>query len=348
MGFRFRRRIGLAPGLTLNLSKSGGSLTLGPRGSRVTVGPRGVSRTMGIPGTGISYTAQVSGRSTKPSRHRSVATQSNLLKQYEPKSPKRLSLGFIQRLFKSSEECAFVDDLKALVEGDEPTALLCLKNAVTLPDAAWLAGLFLLQKQRPDEAQPHLEFALRNALSLGRLFDKYGVAAAVSLGITPELKVEVPANERGTLLALIELYQHQHRQEDAANCVERLLALDPSDPVALLSAVELMLDDEDEQAARAVIELTEDVQNESPIHTAILLYKGRALMRLGLNEAALKTFTTALRRKKDRPETLLHQLLYDRALTYDALGRKTSYERELERIYAEAPDFMDVAKRLEL
>ena len=192
MGFRFRRRIGLAPGLTLNLSKSGGSLTLGPRGSRVTVGPRGVSRTMGIPGTGISYTAQVSGRSTKPSRHRSVATQSNLLKQYEPKSPKRLSLGFIQRLFKSSEECAFVDDLKALVEGDEPTALLCLKNAVTLPDAAWLAGLFLLQKQRPDEAQPHLEFALRNALSLGRLFDKYGVAAAVSLGITPELKVEVP------------------------------------------------------------------------------------------------------------------------------------------------------------
>ena len=38
MGFRFWRRIKIAPGVTLNLSKSGGSLSFGPRGAKFTVG----------------------------------------------------------------------------------------------------------------------------------------------------------------------------------------------------------------------------------------------------------------------------------------------------------------------
>ena len=37
MGFRFQRRIRIAPGLTLNLSKPGGSLSFGPRGAKFTV-----------------------------------------------------------------------------------------------------------------------------------------------------------------------------------------------------------------------------------------------------------------------------------------------------------------------
>jgi len=45
MGFRFFRRMKIAPGLTLNLSKSGPSLSFGPRGAKVTVGRRGVRRT---------------------------------------------------------------------------------------------------------------------------------------------------------------------------------------------------------------------------------------------------------------------------------------------------------------
>jgi hypothetical protein len=57
MGFRLFRRIRIAPGLGINLSKSGFSLSAGMRGARVTVGPRGVRRTVGIPGTGVSYTS---------------------------------------------------------------------------------------------------------------------------------------------------------------------------------------------------------------------------------------------------------------------------------------------------
>jgi len=65
MSFRFWRRIRLAPGVTLNLSKSGGSLSFGPRGAKVTIGGRGRRATVGIPGTGLFYTVHDGGRGTR-------------------------------------------------------------------------------------------------------------------------------------------------------------------------------------------------------------------------------------------------------------------------------------------
>jgi hypothetical protein len=72
MAFRLFRRIKIAPGITLNLSKSGLSASAGVRGARVTLGPRGVRRTVGVPGTGISYTDS-SSTSSRPRRSRSSA-----------------------------------------------------------------------------------------------------------------------------------------------------------------------------------------------------------------------------------------------------------------------------------
>ena len=46
MAFRFFRRIRLAPGLSLNLSKSGATVSLGPRGTKLTLGSKGVRKTL--------------------------------------------------------------------------------------------------------------------------------------------------------------------------------------------------------------------------------------------------------------------------------------------------------------
>lgn len=56
MGLRFTKRIKIAPGVTLNLSKSGISTSVGPRGAKVTVGHGQTRYTAGIPGTGLSHT----------------------------------------------------------------------------------------------------------------------------------------------------------------------------------------------------------------------------------------------------------------------------------------------------
>ena len=72
MAFRLFRRIKIAPGITINLSKSGLSASAGMRGARVTLGPRGVRRTVGIPGTGVSYSESSSiGGSPKRTRRSS-------------------------------------------------------------------------------------------------------------------------------------------------------------------------------------------------------------------------------------------------------------------------------------
>jgi|GEM_PF-5209881 hypothetical protein len=57
---RLWRRVKVAPGLTINFSKSGPSLSVGPRGSKMTFGKRGVRQTVGLPGTGLYMFRQLS------------------------------------------------------------------------------------------------------------------------------------------------------------------------------------------------------------------------------------------------------------------------------------------------
>ena len=59
MGWRYHRRVSLLPGLRVNLSRSGASVSIGSRGSWVTVGHGQRRVTIGLPGTGLSYTAQL-------------------------------------------------------------------------------------------------------------------------------------------------------------------------------------------------------------------------------------------------------------------------------------------------
>lgn len=54
MGWRWRKRVKVAPGVNLNLSGKGVGVSVGPRGSKVSVSPTGkVTATQSIPGTGI-------------------------------------------------------------------------------------------------------------------------------------------------------------------------------------------------------------------------------------------------------------------------------------------------------
>ena len=55
MGFRFYRRISIAPGLSISIGKKGASVSVGPRGAKMTFGPNGARTSVGIPGTGIRY-----------------------------------------------------------------------------------------------------------------------------------------------------------------------------------------------------------------------------------------------------------------------------------------------------
>lgn len=339
MAFRFWRRIRLAPGVTLNLSKSAASLSFGPRGAKYTISPRGNRATAGIPGTGLFYTMRDPGAGRGQERGASAPMV---------RARDRLTLGFFQRLITPAAERAFVDGLKALNEGDDSEALVLLDRSASRVDAAWLAGMLHLKSENFDQAERCLLDALERRHELDSLFSKYGVNATISLPITPEISAHVRPRERGTLLALVEVYQLQGRSGDALIRLDQLLDLDKSDPVVLLSFAELALDHPKPEHLRRIAELSASVENETPVHTALLLYRARALVSLGLPDAAIDVLTLALRRRKDRPDELLRQVRYERALLYDGQRRQAQARREFERIYAEDPGFEDVAERLEL
>ena len=61
---RFRRRVKIMKGLSLNLSKSGVSLNAGVRGASVTIGKKGTYLNTGIPGTGLSNRTKIGNSGT--------------------------------------------------------------------------------------------------------------------------------------------------------------------------------------------------------------------------------------------------------------------------------------------
>ena len=339
MSFRFWRRVRLAPGVTLNLSKSTASLSLGPRGAKYTISPRGNRVTAGLPGTGLFYTVH------DRNRHgRGGAAPAPTVPQRD-----RLKLGFFRRLTTPADEKRFLDGIRALNDGDQDTAVAALEEARDLPDAAWMAGMIRLRREEFDSARRHFEHALAGLGDLGALFGKYEIVAQASLPITTDIVAHVFPRERGTRLALVEVAQLQGRHPDAMAHIERLLQIDASDPVVLLSFAELALDSPEDRALMdRVVRMTAHVENETPVDTAILLYRGRALAALGMPDAAIDVFTLANRRRKDRPEGLLHQIRHDRAVLYDETGQRARARSEFERIYAADPLFEDVRERLGL
>lgn len=61
MGWRYRKRIKILPGIHINISKSGISTNVGVKGASVTFGPKGTYVNTGLPGTGLYRRDKVNG-----------------------------------------------------------------------------------------------------------------------------------------------------------------------------------------------------------------------------------------------------------------------------------------------
>ena len=75
MGFRFRKSMKVAPGVSLNFSKGGVSASAGPRGAKVNVSKNGVRGSVGIPGSGVSYSQTLYKTKKKSSKEQSKYTK---------------------------------------------------------------------------------------------------------------------------------------------------------------------------------------------------------------------------------------------------------------------------------
>ena len=169
----------------------------------------------------------------------------------------------------------------------------------------WRASL-LLKREQFLKAEEYLKAAGVKKEELGQSFERYEVLAAVALAITDEVAAIIEPDVRGLLLAMVELYQLQGRPKDAVKVLRLLYRRDPDDIVVRLSLAELLVEESgSKRSCEHVLRLSKGVTNESEIHAGLLLYKAKALRKMGLLTAARETITAALRRKKDRSNDLL-------------------------------------------
>jgi len=367
MGFRFHKSIKIAPGLRINLSKTGPSLSVGRPGASFNIGPKGTRTTVGAPGTGMSYTTEKSwgglgkdlgvGKPAKPKPAPKPKTVGRPAPTSRPDvgfpqapQPDQLGQNYFQRLATSPEDAALIDGCRALAQGNEAEALVQFRKTVQTADGAYMAGVLALKQEQYGEAVNFLSYSLERQAELGQRLHKYGIAATISLPITEEISAQVAPQPDGVLLALAEAYQHLGQPNQAADCLRQLLTAHPADLLLRLSLAELLTDTwpTERAACEEAMRLGDSVDNDSELHAALLLYKARALKGLGLLDGARDVLTSVLRKTKDRGDELLLALRYERALVFQALGQKKEARADFEKVYATNPQYADVAKRLGL
>ncbi|MDX6580996.1 MAG: hypothetical protein QOI10_180 [Solirubrobacterales bacterium] len=245
-----------------------------------------------------------------------------------------------------AHEKAFYKGIQLYVAGDAEKALLHFMDAA-VKDAKdkvisddFFAGLLCAQLNKPNEAMTYFERVVASDVELpDELMTKYVAGGAVQLRITPHVQVSVPFGSTAATLSLAELYQEVTRTDEAISLLLQLLEVE-KDSALVLSLAELF---SQEMSWDEVVQLTAGTKNEDDVTLAICVFQAEALAKKGMDDAAQEVYKDALRSKK-RNEELLKRARYGRGRLYLKLGKNAQAKKDLGRVYADDPSFMDVAQ----
>ena len=338
---RLRRSVKLGPGVRLTASKKSASLRVGARGgpgySASTSGRR--TKSVSVPGTGVYWMQSSSGGSSKRSSSAASRTAQPAAASALPKAG----------LFAPGYEKAFAKAVELLVSGKSEAALIKFKEASSKDqgDKAiaddLFAGLLASQLGRHDEAAPYLEKVVQSSTPLpDALMNKYIRGGATTIPVTPEVAVQVEFGSLAAALALAEIYQQQGRSEEAIGLLQQLVSVNDH-PGLTLSLVELLAEAKEYDD---VVDLTVGVRNEDDLTLQLCLYQAQAMEARGREDSAIEVYREALRARKRDPE-LLKAARYGRGRLYLLGTRKAQGKKDLARVYADDPDYRDVAQLLD-
>jgi tetratricopeptide (TPR) repeat protein len=340
MGFRLYRRVNLGGGVHLNISKTGVGLSAGIPGARYSVHSSGRTvKTVGLPGTGLYYRKDSYAKKGRPTASRTTRARPVAPIVAMPRAG----------LFAPKEDKAFVHGVTAYMQSRHEEALGFFRQVMQLDQRGahvgeeLFAGMCLIALERPAEAITPFETVVASHTSIpDGLMTKYGVRGDLRIQITPMIEATLPMSSLSAALMLAELYQHTDQPQRAIELLESLGSV-TGQPVFALSLAELYAN---ANRASDVLRVSEEfTSNEDDLTAQLLVFRADALFDKGLNDAALASLKEAMR-FRSRDAVILRQARYLRATILEKAGRKAQSRKDLERIYAEDPHFLDVAERL--
>lgn len=314
MGFRIRKSIKVAPGIRLNLSKTGIGASVGSNYGRVSVHSSGretfATRT-GIPG--ITYMRSIK---THPDDRSAPPPPPPLPDEVRLKKP---------GMFAPAGEKALYD---AVMKQDRALA----RAAGDEHDEARLAGYTLAGLWMMDDDPAQAMTLLRWVMDSGGEpandpFVQRYLATNMELGLAEGVTAEFPICREAVGLSLAELLQDAGRITDAIDLVE---GMEPTGHTAVSLAELYVLDGDWQQ----VVALTDGLANKDDATALLLTYRGVAFRETGVPDAAIEAFKLALR-APSRSARVRHLALVERARTLAAMGRKAPARKDVGRVLAE-------------
>lgn len=314
MGFRIRKSIKVAPGIRLNLSKTGIGASVGSNYGRVSVHSSGretfATRT-GIPG--ITYMRSIK---THPDDRSAPPPPPPLPDEMRLKKP---------GMFAPAGEKALYD---AVMKQDRALA----RAAGDEHDEARLAGYTLAGLWMMDDDPAQAMTLLRWVMDSGGEpandpFVQRYLATNMALGLAEGVTAEFPICREAVGLSLAELLQDAGRITDAIDLVE---GMEPTGHTAVSLAELYVLDGDWQQ----VVALTDGLANKDDATALLLTYRGVAFRETGVPDAAIEAFKLALR-APSRSARVRHLALVERARTLAAMGRKAPARKDVGRVLAE-------------
>jgi len=314
MGFRIRKSIKVAPGIRLNLSKTGIGTSVGGDYGRVSVHSSGrntfATRT-GVPG--ITYMRSIK---KHPDQEGDAPPPPPLPDEVRLKKPGMFAPAGEKALY---EAVMKQDRALARAAGDE--------HAEVRLAGYTLAGLWMMQDD-PAQAMTLLQWVMDSGGEPANdAFVQQYLATNMELGLAEGVTAEFPICREAVGLSLAELLQDAGRVPDAINLVE---GMEPTGHTAVSLAELYVLDGDWQQ----VIALTEGLANQDDATALLLAYRGVAFRETGVPDAAIEAFKLALR-APSRSARVRHLALIERARTLAAMGRKAPARKDVGKVLAE-------------
>ena len=344
MTVRFRRSLKIAPGIHLNFNKNSTSLSLGPRGAHYTMSSTG-RRTVsaGIPGTGL-YAYETVNPKRPAFKGGAIDSAAADPRQFNEPMP-------TPGLFSTRAEkdlYAFFTEIYGGEVRPEAEAIIEKAKALRAKYDSLVYPLNLIAFLHMINIEKYNALLLEEGAKIwsGReVIFSDPMIVKYFRGIKPMTRVcegvfatEI-LNQQQFGFIWVEILQDFGKFTTALDVLHQM---DPTQLVAVSMAdVELSMKDYE-----GILETTSDIENEDDATAILLVLRGVAFREQGLMDGSLECMKQALA-KKTRSKDVLHRAHFERAGTYEKLGKVAMAKKDLERILVDDSDNKEVLERLE-
>jgi tetratricopeptide (TPR) repeat protein len=341
MSLRFRRSMKLLPGVRLNFNKDSVGMSFGVPGARYTINSKGRQTvSTGIPGTGLYNVETISsGRSS-----RKVEEQEDTWSRTAPSKVVRPGL-----FAKKAEKELYQFILDVYVDKKlDPDAAVNRAAELRSQYEEIRYGLELISFAQGITVDKWEDKAIewgedlwknRQLIFSDRYVQKYLSLLRMMVTISSGIATNLHYDEQTLGFIWAEVLQDLKKYDEAFNVLSEM---DPDQMVAIsIADIEIGKGDFD-----GAIDTTEDIDVVDDATAMLMVLRGAAFRGKKMYEAAVECFKRALK-YKEIPEILEHRALFERGITYAAMGKKALAVKDLEKILVDDPDYPEVEKKLE-